>query len=214
MWQWITYLPVKSLKWPATTTRSPGSSRKVSFRQLLVRPAGGLPLRGACTSRCGAGGSGGRPWCGCGAPRSRSCPSFGKASERAGSKVLPLISQVGIRPLADRELPLACGAWRGVARPNRAAGAARRDTLVSSARLADPELASAGRGGASSRPAAALAAGALQLDPLAREPAEVDDQLDPLAGADQHLRRRTGAGIRPLSVAIWVSWSPLESSRL
>src|SRR4051812_3980032 len=97
MWQWITYLPVKSLKCPATRIVSPGETKKVSFRQ-SSQGGGGLPLRASMYQSV---------WCMCmmcvTAVRLVICQvsvvfRTGKACERAGLKVLPLISQLAEKP--------------------------------------------------------------------------------------------------------------------
>ena len=141
-------------------------------------------------------------------------PSTGKAWEREGSKVLPLISQRGREALADRELPVAVGARRGGLDPVGQRPKLAGTLVVSVGPLADAEL--------HQRPSKVCEASPpLPLRRQAQQPtrlparwrkSRITSTRSP--GPISAWRRLTGLGIRPLSVAIWVSLEPSESSRL
>ena len=97
MWQWITYLPLKSEKWPAMRIVSLGPIRKDSLRQ-SSQGFGGLPLRSSMYQSVWWRWM---TWATAVLLRKRQVsvvPSFGRASTRPGLKVLPLISQLGSKP--------------------------------------------------------------------------------------------------------------------
>ena len=177
MWQWITYLPLKSLKWPATRIVSPGSTKKVSLRQ-RSQACGGAPLRSSMYQSV---------WCMCmtwaTAVRLRDLPGLGRAQhgmgvERAGLKVWPLISQVGTK-IPPTEITQVRSGARRASLTQPGSGRSLPGTPVRSRpSLADPELHQRRRrrGGRRPRPRRPRGAAA-QLDRAARGRGEVDDHL-------------------------------------
>ena len=120
----------------------------------------------------------------------------------------PLISQGGGEPAADRDPPRLAGALRRARRPSRAAAAASAGIEVESGdRACRPGTASAARR-RRCEPSLSRRAGAANALRGRRRCAwrgEVDDQVDPLARADQDpAARAAGFGISPASVPIWV----------
>ena len=116
-------------------------------------------------------------------------PSRGKASARAGLKVLPLISQVVLKRPPIEIVQVRSGVVRDVPGPARqGAQRARHPGPVRSAPRADPELHQ--RADVGLRPGAAtavVARAAAQLHRLPRRIREVDDHLGPLCRAEQDL---------------------------
>src|SRR3954470_13374605 len=98
MWQWITNLPRWSVKCPAKWIFSPGLMKNDSLRQ-SSHGGGAFPFR---ESRYQSVECMWITWAMAvllTTDQTSVVPSLGWASERAGLNALPLISQVGLRPL-------------------------------------------------------------------------------------------------------------------
>src|SRR5213592_3468869 len=111
MWQWITNFPRWSVKYAATWIVSPGLTKNDSLRQ-SSHGFGGWPLRDSMYQSVEC------RWKTWATPvllvtaQVSVVPSTGNSSERDGSNRLPLISQLGRRPLPPIEMTqVRSGVW-------------------------------------------------------------------------------------------------------